>query len=447
MRAASAYFPTLLGLVLLLGATPRTAAAQAIGAPTRPTGGLFGENRSGDLSGNGLTMTFNAGGGGDRNVDPVDEEGNPLPGAASGSLATVDTTLHFRRGSMVRFFEANGLGYVQTASVAQSTVYGGEGTMRFSTRLSGRNGLTGSAQTAYTPAMLFNAFGGPGGFTGAGGIGMPGASTPQGILEQQWRSTDGALGFYRNWTSRQRMDLGYSWGRRTQVSGGPRLDNVVNQASFTHAWNARQNLGLDLSYGFIDNDQANQEGVSQVVRTHTASTSLRLTRPLGPNRQLALTLTGGANRATSLFTDVEQTFWSPVAAVALRWEPARTLALAADARRDVTILEGISPEPFVNNSFSFNTQYTPARRLQTAVTVLYSEGEAQLTQTGSFTSLNGIAQMQVAVARWCAWYASFSVYRYDLLDVSLVQPGFPSRYTLYSVRSGVTLWAPLAGRF
>ena len=70
-----------------------------------------------------------------------------------------------------------------------------------------------------------------------------------------------------------------------------------------------------------------------------------------------------------------------------------------------------------------------------------------MTDTGSFRNVAGIAQMQFAASRWAALYVSYSFYHYTLFDLTLVQAGFPSRYALNSVRSGLAIWLPLAGRF
>ncbi len=179
-----------LAALLLLGIV-RPSAAQAIAAPVRPGGGLFGQNRSGDQSGNGLSATFTLGGGYDQTVDPVNSEGVPQPvGTYGGALGTADASMRFRKGTIKRFVEANGLGYVQSASVSPSALVGGDANLRTTSDFGGRNGMTGALAVSFQPSLLFNAFG-PIGNQLEGGT-VPGGSAPQGITEQRWRALNGS---------------------------------------------------------------------------------------------------------------------------------------------------------------------------------------------------------------------------------------------------------------
>ena len=57
------------------------------------------------------------------------------------------------------FVEANGLGYVQSASVSPSALVGGDANLRTTSDFGGRNGMTGGLAVSFQPSMLFNAFG------------------------------------------------------------------------------------------------------------------------------------------------------------------------------------------------------------------------------------------------------------------------------------------------
>lgn len=431
--------------LLLLGIV-RPSAGQAIAPPVRPGGGLFGQNRSGDQSGNGLSATFTLGGGYNQTVDPVNSEGVPQPvGTYGGALGTADASMRFRKGTVTRFLEANGIAYVQSASVSPSALVGGDANLRTTTDFGGRSGMTGALAVSFQPSMLFNAFG-PIGDQLEGGT-VPGGTSPQGITEQQWRAAQGSAGLYRNWTTRQRTDVVYDGSRRVQVSGGPELGNVSNAVSATHAWNLREHTGLDFTYNLARNQQDDQVGNSQDLTTHTARMAVRLVKPIAANRQLALTFGGGVARATTDFSGNEDTFLQPVASGTLRWDASRDWSISADVARDVTVLEGLSPEPFAANAISVRTRGTATPRLQLALSASSSRGAATVTDTGSFRNVAGIAQMQFAASRRVAVYGSYSFYDYTLYDVTLVQPGFPSRYSLNSVRAGLTFWLPLYGRF
>jgi hypothetical protein len=441
MRSSAFWFAAL----ILLGMA-RSSAGQAIAPPVRPGGGLFGQNRSGDQNGNGLSATFTLGGGYDQTVDPVDSEGVPQPvGTFGGALATADASIRYRTGTITRFFEANGVTYVQSASVSPSALVGGDANVRTTTDFGGRNGMTAALAMSYQPSMLFNAFG-PIGDQLEGGT-VPGGTAPQGITEQRWRALVGSAGLYRDWTTRQRTNITYSGSQRVQISGGPELGNVLNAVAATHVWNLRARVGLDFNYHLSRNRQDDQAGIPQNLNAQTATLGLRLVKPLATSRQLAVTLGGGVTHAATEFSGSEDTFVLPVVSGSLRWDFVRDWSIAADAGRDVTVLEGLSPEPFAANAVSVRLRGTATPRLELAASASYSEGAATLTDTGSFRNVSGIAQMQFAASRWVALYASYSFYHYTLLDLTLVQPGFPSRYALNSVRSGLTIWFPLAGRF
>ncbi len=437
------------GLLLLAAAVVCPAYAQAIAAPTGPTGGLFGQDRPLDGTGptNGLSTTWTVGWGYDENVEPLDTELEPMPGidSLSGTLGTVEGSMRYRRGSALRFFEMNGLAYLQTASISPDRLIGGNVNMRGTTDFGGRNGITTSVDWAHQPTLLFNAFGPLEGQVEGGTA--AGVNNPQGINESRWRAAQASGGFFRNWTPRQRMDVIYDYSQRYRATDGPRLENRAHAATVNHVWNFRQYAGLTFSYGYGRNRQDDQDDVSQALDTHTGTMTVRLVRPLAQTRQVVLSFGGGATRASTRYAVAEADFVLPVVSGSLSWDPARDWTISADARRDVTVLEGLSPEPFATNVFSLRTQSTPTRRLQLALSGSYSRGNARTTDTGSFSNMAGSAQAQYALSRCCAVYTSYTYYKYRLYDLTVVQPGFPSRYSLNSVRAGLTFWVPLTRGF
>lgn len=432
---------------LLVAAAVVPAGAQAIDPATRPLGGLFAERRGPDTGAPEMTLWLDLGGGYDENLEPEATPGVPVQvfnPQQSGYVGTGTGTLRYRQGTTTRYFEGQGRAYLSHASAGAQRIAGGSAGFEAAGPISPRNGFTANLTAAYDPTFLFNAFG-PVTESVEGGV-IPGSAPARGITEQQWVSGQGHLGLYRNWTPRQRTNVQYAGQRRKPVSG-PGFENVINAATVRHTWNVREHASLQFTYDLSHNLQRDELGAEQPLRSQGGELALTLARPLSPDRRLSVTFGGGVRQARLELPGTLAQFEVPIASGSARLDLRRNWSVSLDGRRDVTVLNGLSPEPFVTDMLSARSLALFAERLQLSVTGSVSRGASRLTETGEFRNLIATLQLHYALSRWCAVFTNVSHYSYRLLDLELVQPGFPSRYDLNSVRLGFSFWLPLYGRF
>ncbi len=427
------------------------AVAQVVERPPRVLGGLFGghQPRDPNRTSQELTLTFNVGSGYDENLGPGGQElpvGTFSP-LESGFGTTGGGEIRYWRGRASRFLEASGRGYFNQTSAGDSPLGGGVAGLRGETNLGRRSGLNLNAGVSYEPTLLFSALGSL--LQPTEGIVVPDGNAPQGLLEQRWLVTQGSAGAYHNWTSRQRMDVLYTNSRREPMNG-PGEVSRTQLASVRHRWNPRQNGGFLFSYRFNENQQDSLLFSRLPLRTHFADAGFQVERRLSPSRGILFSFTGGTAYTRVHSTGVDagrDTFVVPTVSGLARFDLARTWNVSTEARRDVTVLEGLSPEPFATNLVSLHLDGVVSRRTNIGISGVYSRGAALVTNAGKFESAAASAQVQYALARCCGVFASYGYNKHRLLEVVSAPSGYPSRYDRHSVRVGFSFWLPLYGAF
>lgn len=433
----------------LLTAELSLAHAQSIDPATRPIGGVFGSSRrSSNDSSAAAALTLDLGGGYDQNSDPIEGPSQPIQvftPQQSGYIGNAMASLQFRRGTTTRFIESSGRAYISHASAGASRVMSGTANLRGATRLSPRGGMAFAATASYDPTFLFNAFGAIDDSV-EGGV-VPGSVPTRGVTEQRWIGAQGSATLYQDWTPRQQTTVQYA-GQYREPMSGPGLSSRTNTGTLRHKWNVREHTALQFSYNYNANTQQGELGQEQVFRPQTGEVALTLTRPLAPERSLAMTIGGGVSHAFTERPGRRVDFVVPVISGSARLDLTPDWSVEVDSRRDVSILDGLSPEPFLTNTASVRSLILFSDRVfQLSLSGAVSRGAAQLSETGSFRNVVGTVQIQYAVAPCCAIFTNYGYYHYRIVDVSAVQPGFPDRYELQSVRVGLRFWLPVYGRW
>lgn len=431
---------------VLVTAIAPPALAQAIAPPTAPTSGLFASRRTADPNSPTpeVTFTLDFGGGYDQNVEGTAVPIQVFSPQQSGYLGTGAGTLRFRKGTTDRFFESAGRGYVSHASAGASRLIGGDVNIQTATTVGRRNGISAGGGFTYEPTVLFNAFGPVAGLIEDGVV--PGAGPLQGITDQRWLSAQAVVGAYRNLSPRQRLDGQYSYSQREPTSG-PGFESRAQLASARHTWNARPSAGLQTSYRYNDTRQTDEFGLAFPLRSHAMEGAVNLMRAMSPDRRMTVTFGGGAARTERASAAGSASFWLPTVFGSARLDVARDWSVSGDLRRDVSMLEGLSPDTFATNAFSVRADGVTAQRFQIALSASYSKGASQSIDAGSYQTAVATAQLQYAISRCCAVFTSYSYYHHELENLLVVQPGIPDRYSLNSIRFGFNFWAPLYGRF
>jgi hypothetical protein len=440
---------SLFALGLWYGVGP--AWAQPIAPPTGAGGGIFGSRRGAATaaSGSELTLTMNLGGGHDDNPEAVFDD-QPVPVAdQSGRIATLAGNLLFRTGSLDNSLELAGGGYTNYATVGVEQISGGDGSVQWTKTMGRRHGLLMRFNATYQPTFLFNAYGpiaepATEGVEGVELVELPSTAPTRGITDQRWLALQAQAGVYRMWSPRQRGDVRYLRSQQEPLTGTG-FDSWAQSVGYTHTWNRTERLAFRPAYHFRQNRQSDETGLELPLDSHATGLEFTYTKRLSPSR--LFTLTGGVGYTYSRYhlpTGLED-FNLPTYAGGARIGVGSDWSLSLDAGRDVTLLEGLSPEPFGANSVSVRADGLAGRRTQFLVSVGYSEGAGLVTENGAFETIVGAAQMQFALGRRWALYAGYSHYRYTL-DALINPASIPTRYQLNAFRIGLNLWLPLYGQ-
>lgn len=433
----------------LTGVSP-PAVAQGLQPQAPIAGGLFGTRRAQAqaIPGRELTITFDAFGGYDDNylfqAGPVDPDG-PVP--QSGYISRAATRLVYRAGREDRFFRGTGTAFVNRQPLGPSATYsmlGGEGTLEGSIPLSRRNGLRTVIGAAYEPTFLFNVSGPSMTDTEPAGATPPGPIV--GITDQRWLLVHGAAGFSRRWTPRQQFEVTYNASKREPVSG-PGWMSFSQAASARHNWAVRPNVGLDFTY--VLQERRNDQGLIVLpLRSHALQAQIELRRRTSAARGLVVQLAGGATASTFEVDGESRSLGiTPVASGSIRVDLGPGWVASAIVRRDVSVLEGLSPEPFASNVVSGQLEGLAGRRVRLGLVASHTRGSSLVTDTGSVETTGVTVDVQLALTRYCALFSSYRFYNHRLAFVGLTQPEFPDRYRRNSALLGLSVWLPVFTRY
>lgn len=435
-------------LVLTVEAQAIAQTAQVTSPPT--WGGLLGGFRPMDptRSSTRLEMDLSALQGYDEDVDPPTGEGLPIQQFSpnqSGHVTSATGGLRYQLGTDTRYLQASARSSWSYATAGAREMTIGEGTVVAATTLGKRAGLSADASARYQPTFLFNAFG-PIEVTPDGTL--SGTTPGQGVTEELWRSLAGTARFNRDWTPRQTTEVGYSASQRTPVNGIG-FDSRSQAVTIDHVWKARERSGIDFNYRFDENRQAAESGPGRPLQYHTGELGLLFERRRQGFGNAELRIGAGAtySRVPASVLQPAVEFVEPSGSGSLRFDLSHGSSLTADLRRSMTVLEGLSREPFNTDAASINLQGRSFNRLDTTLTAAYSHGHSSVSANSEFETVAAILELRLRASRYVTVYARGNYYRHQLFDVAVLQPGFPSRYELNAVRVGLSFWLPLYGTF
>ena len=249
----------------------------------------------------------------------------------------------------------------------------------------------------------------------------------------------------RNWTARQRTEVQYGSNRR-QPTNGPRVDSRLQFASVQHLWDPRENAGFQFAYRLSEHRQ-DRVISDQPLTSQSIEASVRLQRRLSAMRGVSLTLGGGATQSRTPPTDLRAAtdYVVPIVYGSARLNFTRTWSLSVDARRDISVLDGITPEPFATDAVSVRLTGEPLSRIQLAASWASSRGSSGFDDRSSFDTQTGTVQLQYPVSRSVGVFAAYTNYQHVLRNISPLQSGLPANYNRNSVRVGLTLWLTVLG--
>jgi hypothetical protein len=414
--------------------------AQVIEGRGRPPVGPYSGRPQGDLSqpSQVLLLTLNLGGGYDENLQPLDPLGPadrftlPDRGLAVAASARVD----YRRGTLARYFTTFGRVYHSRSETAAGQPVGGNADVEFGVPIGRKNGLTAGAGASYVPTYLFNAYA-PLEAQLVEGTPAPVVGPTQGITEQRWIAAHGNASVYRNWTPRQRTMVQFDGSERHAVQGASQ-DARFQNASVRHLWSPKESLQLQLGYKYADY-RVNEVLSGAPLHSHTADGAVRLIRRISPTRNMSFSFGGGVTSSETVtpLEEVSSTSALPTAFGGMQIDLNRTWTIGVDLRRDVTTLDSLAPQAYATNAVAGRVGGMIGVRTEIAFSWSSSYGS---TDTGSFDTSTGIGQAQYMLTRNAGVFAAYTYYQHRLENIAFLQAELPRRYSLSSIRFGVTLW-------
>jgi hypothetical protein len=434
----------LTAVFLLIAVSP--AGAQNVTGPQGAAGGIFGGHRPIDpnRSSQRLSMDVDLSGGYDSAAEGI-VAGDPVPLLPSYA-GTVQTGIRYRQGKATRFFEASTRGRVNYESRTDVELVGGEAFLQGSTSIGRRLQLAGGGLINYDPATLAGQFAPAIGERQAG-VG-PDHHPPGGMVQQPWLASAGYFNLFRTWSRRQTTTAEYRTSRREPIDS-PGLESHSQHVFLLHNWNFRPNGGFRMSYRFDDNRQAMPTFTMPPLRTSTADLGLRLQRRFSSIRALVVEFSGGAaiaKRPASVDANALE-YVVPIGGGSVNFNLTGVWSLMIEGTRDITVLEGVTPEPFATNTATLQIDAAPTNRITLGISGTYSKGAGLATRTGAFETASVFGQVRYGLGRCCGVFTSYGFYNHRLHDLLSIPVGFPEQYYRHVGRVGFTWWLPLYGSF
>jgi hypothetical protein len=216
----------------------------------------------------------------------------------------------------------------------------------------------------------------------------------------------------------------------------------------THSWEVRRPFSLLLGYRYSNETSQVSQQPEHPTESHLATLGLEWRKRLSPRRTISFSGGSGAMHVQTISTveDRPLDYVAPAIFGRARLDLARTWSISADARRDVTVLEGVTRQSFLTDMVSLWLGGYVGRTWAVAVNGSMSRGAPHEGESGAYQATTGTAQVQYAFSSCCSLIGNYTYYSHLLLDLASVPLGFPRRYERNALRVGMTLGLPLYGR-
>jgi hypothetical protein len=309
-----------------------------------------------------------------------------------------------------------------------------------------RAGLDIQGDVAYQPTYLFNAFGSLAPQLEDGIV--PGADLTQGFDEDRWLNYGGSGRIHRDWTPRQRTVISYSASQREGIE--PRRSvSSLQSSDVRHDWSYRQRATVWAGYQFDRNLEYENVADLEPILTHRARIGMSLQKTFPRRRSISFSFGGGAtqSRTRATLTSGPVDFVVPSGQAGVQSQFAGSWSWSVDANRDVTMLEGLSPRPFITDAGNVALHGQLGRNVEFVSSAAYSHGVANDGTTGEFETIVGNARLHFTVSRVFGVTTSYGFYGHQLFDLPELAFRLAPRQRRHSLRVIFNLWLPLFGTF
>ena len=433
---------------VLVGA-PR-AEAQVVERPERAIPGFFGGAPPDPAQpSHNLMLSFDTFGGYAEDLSQAATLGpEPFTPRQPGYNAYAGSMLSYRRLSGVKLFELGGGGYVNSyRNVGRPPGYGGEAHVRFGNQIGERHtlDLTGNVQS--DPFYELATFGPLQGAAPAGILPEPGSANGFSMRRSSYVSSSASMG--SRWSRRVTTAAMISYGIRD--FNDDLGDGGTGSAAFTYTHVIGRRAALMSSYTYYDSEfLTSGVGAGNTPRTmHTVNLGYRWDHPFSPTRGLSIGFGAGATQVRSFGGAhlSRSQYVTPSAHANLRLVVARSWSIRADYRRAVTVLEGLTPEPFNTGATMVHVGGLVHPRVELVLSGGISNGRAGIASAGHYQSYVGGSQLRWSLTRQWSAVIGHTYYAYELRDVAALPQGLQTQMNRQTLRVGMALAVPLYGRF
>jgi hypothetical protein len=432
---------------VLVGAQPIQ--GQVIERPERAIPGLFGGGAPPDPARprHDLMLSLDTFGGYDNDLS---EATTPVAGTFSPLQPTYNayagSSLRYRRVSSVDLFEVGGGGYVNSyRNIGRPPGYGGEAHVRFGNQMGERHNLdlTGSARS--DPFYELTTFG-PLQSAAAAGI-LPEAGSPEGFSMRRSHYLSSSASVTSRWSRRATTSASIFYGHRNFDDDFG--DGGTGTAAFSYTHSIGRRAALVSSYRYVDSEFFTSGEQNSPRTTHTVDLGYQYNHPFSPTRGLSIGFGAGATqvRSVSPAAPLWLQYVTPAGYANMRLVVARSWSIRADYRRDVSVLEGLTPEPFNTDAAMVHVGGLVHPRVELVLSAGYSTGHAGVLPEGHYLSYAGGSQLRWSVSRLWSAVVGHTYYAYELRDVAELPIGLQTRMNRHTVRVGMALAVPLYGSF
>jgi hypothetical protein len=420
-------FGRLVVALALIGVTSDGTALLAAEQPSQMFRGLFGPDPAVAITSHPLVelrvSTFEA-----RGRTPG-ESLNETALQADGFYSGLASGLTFRRKARKAMFTVstgNTL-RVYPATGVTTTEHSGYGSM--DVQASRRTTLRAAGGVFYTPFHQI--------------LGVPGENDPGVAAGSDASVGTNASTTYSAATSVARqagrhglLTLDYD-GRVTRFTSGEG-DTTSHRAAAAYSHEFAQGV----AFRFGDGIRVLQAGTAERIVTQDIALGIDVNRTLTSTRRTSLSFTTGSSL---MQTDTGLRF-VPAGSATLTHRLGRSWQTAVKFDRGLQVAD-LVPQPFVANNSSMVMDGFLGRRASVRVRGGYSFGNFDLDGSSSpYESYIAEARAAVALGRHFQVYMEHLYYRYRFPDSLTLPTDVPLRREQYSLRFGLDIWAPLAGR-
>ena len=392
-------------------------------------------------------LTVDTFGGYDNELSPQATSGfDTLAPKQPGYNAYAGSLLRYRRIHRDKLFEMGGGGYVNSfRNIGLTPFFGADTHARLQNRIGERHNLDLAGAVRSEPFYELSTFG-PLRAEVAPGI-LPDATSSNGfsVRRSLYGSSSATLG--SRWTRRATTSATVHYGHRD--FDDDLGDGDTRAASFGYTQMVGRRSALVSSYSYADSEFLEAGGGSSPRTTHTVDLGYRHEHPFSATRSLSIGFGAGATRvhARNSVAPAETEYVTPSGYANMRLGVARTWSIRADYRRDVSVLEGLTPEPFNTDAALVHVGGLVHRRVELVLSAGYSNGVAGMTPDGRYVSYTGASQLRFTLSRLWSALVGHTYDAYQLRNVTSLPLAFPTRTNRHALRVGMALTLPLYGSF